>query len=191
VDLGNAPVTDFRKYTPETEDTTPSHLPPIPHPDKEGLQDDKPIVGETHHSIPEYIMPAHNRPKHHRPNLIRAVNYTLGPNGQLNKDNTYRGRRQLQLIECKYSTDDNITKIIEHIHTIYEPLKQALQTYGTLKADIEIISIVLSITCTFNVKTLVEIVQLVSFHEEPSDAMTYKQLPIPAKKIAMALHVHA
>jgi hypothetical protein len=46
---------------------------------------------------------------------------------------------------------------MEHIDTIYEPLKQALQTYGTLKADVKIIPIVISRTCTFNVKTLAEI----------------------------------
>jgi hypothetical protein len=42
-----------------------------------------------------------------------------------------------------------------------------------------------------NVKTLAEIAQLVSFKEKPPDALTYKQLLKPAKKIAMALHVHA
>ena len=41
-------------------------------------------------------------------------------------------------------TDGNIQTAIEHIYNIYEPLKQALQTYGTLKADIKIISIVIS-----------------------------------------------
>jgi hypothetical protein len=110
---------------------------------------------------------------------------------KLNVDNTYKGRRQLQIIECKYSTDGNITKIIDHIHTIYEPLKNALQTYGTIQADIKIIPIVISRTCTFNVKTLAEIAELVTFHEEPPDALTYKQLPKPAQTIVMTLHVHA
>jgi hypothetical protein len=44
---------------------------------------------------------------------------------------------------------------------------------------------------TFHVKTLSEITQLVSFKEEPSDAVTFKQLPITDKRIATALHVHA
>jgi hypothetical protein len=41
------------------------------------------------------------------------------------------------------------------------------------------------------VKILAEIAQLVSFKEEPPDELTFKQLPLTAKIIAMALHVHA
>jgi ADP-glucose pyrophosphorylase len=120
-----------------------------------------------------------------------AVGYAFGPNGKLIRDPTFRERGQLYLIECKSSTDRNTQEIIYHIHTIYEPLKQALQTHGTLKADIKIIPIVIRRTRTFNVKTLAENAQLVSFKEDPADTLTYKQLPRPAKKIAMGLHVHA
>jgi hypothetical protein len=81
--------------------------------------------------------------------------------------------------------------VIDHIYNIYEPLKQTLQIHGTLKAEIVIIPIIISITGTFNVHTLAEIAQLVSFREEPPDTLTYKQLPKPAQKIAMALHIHA
>ena len=77
------------------------------------------------------------------------------------------------------------------MYTIYEPLKQALQHHGTLKADIKIIPIVKSKTGTFNVKNLAEISQLVSFKEEPRDTLTYKHLPIPLKRNVMALHIHA
>ena len=70
--------------------------------------------------------------------------------------------------------------VIDRIYTFHEPLKQALQTHGTLKADIAIIPIVISIPETFNVKTRAEITQLVSFKEEPPDALTYKDLPRPA-----------
>jgi len=101
---------------------------------------------EPRHTIPEYILPAHKRPTHYRPDLIRAVGYTFGPNGKLIKDPTYQGGRQLQLIECKYSMDGNMQEIINLIHNIYEPLKQALQHHGTLKADITIIPIVISRT---------------------------------------------
>ena len=59
--------------------------------------------------------------------------------------------------------DGNIETIIEPIYNIYEPLKQALQNYGTLKADIKIIPIVISRTDTFHVRTLAEISQLVTF----------------------------
>ncbi len=128
------------------------------------------------------------RPTHHKLNIIRAIGYILGPDGTLKEDPTYIGRRQLQLIECKYSTDGNITNIIHHIYTIYEPLKHALQTHGTLQADIKVIQIVISRTCTLNVKTLAEIAQLVSFEEEPPDTLTYQQLSKSAQHIAMALH---
>jgi hypothetical protein len=191
IDLGKTPITDFRNTKPKTDDTTLSNFPPITHPEQEGLQDDKNADGETPHIIPEYILPAQPRPTHHKPDIIRAIGYFIGPDGTLKEDPTYKGRRQLQLIECKYSTDGNITDIIDHIHTIYEPLKQALQTYGTLKADIKIIPIVISRTGTFHVKTLAEIAQLISFEEEPPDALTYKQLPKPAQQIAMTLHIHA
>jgi hypothetical protein len=190
MDLGQKPVTDFKDIpipSPAPEDPT---LEAITQPNLEGLQDDK---ADTRYpqTIPEYILPAQHRPKHHRPDLIRAVGYMLTPEGRLTIDHTYRGRRQLQLIECKYSTDGNIDDIIEHIHIIYEPLKLALQTHGTIKADIKIIPIVISRTGTFNFKTLAEIAQLVSHSEEPPDSMTFKQLPKQAKRIAITLHKHA
>jgi hypothetical protein len=170
---------------------TPSHLHPIPHPYQEGALDDKLNTTEPQHTIPEYILPAKNKPAHHRPDLIMAVGYAFGPNSKLIRDPTFQGRRQLQLIECKHSVDGKTQEIIDHIHAIYKPLKQALQTHGTLKTNIKIIPIVISRTGTFHVKTLAEIAQLVSPKEEPPDTLTYKQLPRPAKKIAMTLHVHA
>jgi hypothetical protein len=83
--------------------------------------------------------------------------------------------------------------IIEHIYKLYEPLKQAIMLHatGAWKVEVQIIPIVISRTGSFHVKTLAEIAQLVSFHEEPPDVLTYRQLPRNAQKIAMALHVHA
>ena len=101
-------------------------------------------------------------PKHHRPDLIRAVGYATNSEGRLITDPTYRGRRQIQIIECKYSTTGNIQDIIDHIYQLYETLKAALQKHGRLKADNIIIPIVITRTSTFDVKTLPEIVQLVS-----------------------------
>jgi hypothetical protein len=97
------------------------------------------------------------------------VGFTLKKQGKLVKDLTYRGRREIQIIECKYSTDGNLQTIIDNIYDIYEPIRQALQTHGTLKAEVKIIPIVISRTGTFHVKTLAEIAQLVSFSEEPSN----------------------
>ena len=119
------------------------------------------------------------------------MGFTINKQGKLVKDLAYRGRRQIQIIECKYSIDDNIQTIIEHIYEIYEPLRQALHTYGTLKADVKTIPIVISRIGTFHVKTLAEISQLVSFIEEPPDGLTFKQLSPTTKRITMALYVHA
>jgi hypothetical protein len=119
------------------------------------------------------------------------VGFTLNRQGNLVKYLTYRGRRQIQIIECKYSTDGNIQTIIDHIYDIYEPLRLALQTHGTLKAEVKIIPIVIGRTRTVHVKTLAEFAQLVLFTEEPPDELIFKQLPLTAKRIAMALHVHA
>ena len=119
------------------------------------------------------------------------MGFTLNKQGRLVKYLTYRGRRQIQIIECKYSTDNNIQTIIDHIYDIYEPLRQALLTHGTLKADIKIIPIVISRIGAFHVKTLAEISQLVSFTEDPPDELTFKRLLPTTKKITMALHVHA
>ena len=111
------------------------------------------------------------------------MGFAIKQQGKLVKDPTYRGRKQIQIIECKYSTDGNIQTIIEHIYEIYKPLRQALQNYGTLKADVKIIPIVISRAGTFHVKTLAKISQLVSFTEEPPDELTFKQLPPTAKRI--------
>ncbi len=72
--------------------------------------------------------------------------------------------------------------IIDHICDIYDPLRLALQNYGTLKADVKIIPIVISQTGTFHVKTLAEIAQLVSFREEPPDELTFKNYPSQLKE---------
>ena len=61
----------------------------------------------------------------------------------------------------------------------------------SLKAEVKIIPVVISRTSTFHVKTLAGIDQLVSFKEEPQYELTFKQLPLTAKRIAIALHVHA
>jgi len=178
LDLGKTPIKDFTTLKPDTKNDTTSPLSQILHPEEERLQNGKPNKPNQPQAIPDYILPPQHRPTHHRPNMIRAIGYTINSNGPLIPDPAYGGRRQIQIIECKYSTDGNTQAVIEHIYNIYEPLKQALQTHGPLKAEIKIISIA-------------EIAQLVSFGEEPPDTLTYKQLPKPAQKIAMALHIHA
>ena len=124
-------------------------------------------------------------------NLVRRVEYTLNTQGRLVKDLTYRGRRQIQIIERKYSTDSNIQNIIDHIYDIYDPLRLALQTNGTLKSDIRIIPNVINRIGSFHVKPLAENAQLVSFKEEPRNYLSFKQLPTTAKQLAITLHRHA
>jgi len=125
MDLGHKPVTDFKTLHVPPLDTDPAQLDTITYPKQEGMQDDKadPNYPQT---IPEHILPAQHRPQHRRPDLIRAIGYTTTPEGRLTKDLTYMGRRQLQIIEYKYSTDGNTDDIIDHIYNIYEPLKLAL-----------------------------------------------------------------
>jgi hypothetical protein len=52
-------------------------------------------------------------------------------------------------------------------------------------------AIVISITGTFNIKTLAKTAQLVFYKEEPPDVTTHKQLQKKAKHIATSLHKHA
>jgi len=113
------------------------------------------ITLKTYHTI----YSTHNKDlnEHHRPDLVRAVGYTTNLEGRLITDPTYSRRRQIQIIECKYSTYGHIQEIIDHIYQLYEPLKTSLQTHGRLKADIIIIPIVISRTSTFNMKTLAEV----------------------------------
>jgi hypothetical protein len=53
---------------------------------------------------------------------------TLTKNKQENlvEDTSFRGRRCLRTIKCKYSTDCNILDTIHHIQHIYEPRKQTI-----------------------------------------------------------------
>ena len=121
------------------------------------MQDDKSENPEYPQSIPDYVLHPQHKPKHHIPNLILAVGFTLNTQGKLVKDLTYRGQRPIRIIECEYSIDGDVQTIIDHIYAIYDPLRLALQTFGTLKAKVKIIPIVISRTCTIYVKTLAEI----------------------------------
>jgi len=157
----------------------------------EVLQNDK---EKTQHPtiIPTDLLPKHKRPQHCKPDIIRAIKYTRNTQRQLVKDITYKGRRCLQLIECKYSTENNTLDTINTIHNICEPLKHAIMRHNRRKRlQVQIIPIVLSRTVNFHTRTLAEIAQLVPFKENPPDNIEYKSLPIQAQTIVMAIHVHA
>ena len=175
--MGHKPVTDFSNLAVDIDISSHTHHQGITHSLQEGLQDDKSENPDYPQSILDYVLHPQHKPKHHKPDLVRAVGYTLNTQGKLVKILTYRGQRQIKIIECKYSIDGNIQTIIDHIYDIYEQLRLALQTYGTLKAEVKMIPIVISQTGTIHVETLAVIAQLVSFKEEPPDDLTFKQPP--------------
>ena len=130
MDLGNKTVKDFTTQT-KIEMITPQNDSSLQalEDTNEGLQNDK---EKTQHPtiIPTNLLPKHKRPKHYKPDIIRAIGYQWNAKGQLVEDPTYKGRRCLQLIECKYSTDSNILDTITNIHNIYEPLKHAIMRHN-------------------------------------------------------------
>jgi hypothetical protein len=143
----------------------------------EGLKKDK---EKTQHPtiIPTNLLPKYKIPKHHKPDIIRAIGYKWNTQGQLVEDLTYKGRRCLQLIECKYSTDTINLDTITNIHNIYEPLKQAMMRHTRKNIlQVQMIPIVISRTSNFHTRTLPEIARLISFQENPPDNLTYKSLP--------------
>jgi len=192
MDLGIKTIKDFKTHmkiemTTPQEDTTLQALEAT----REGLQNDK---AKTQHPtiLPTDLLPKHKRPQHHKPDIIRAIGYTRNTKGQMVEDITYKGRRCLQLIECKYSTNINTLDTITNIHNIYEPLKHAMMRHNRNKRlQVQIIPIVISRTGNFHTRTLAEIAQLVFFKENPPNNITYKSLPTQAKTIVMAIHVHA
>ena len=82
--------------------------------------------------------------------------------------------------------------IIEYIHTIYEPLKQAIQVHNNGRIQVEAIQIVINMTGNFHTHThTCRNSQLVSLKENPPNTLTYKSLSHQAQTIAMTLYIHA
>ena len=150
-------------------------------------------AGVSYAHIGYILLPADKRPQHQKPDIIRAVGYTIDERTDLLvRDLTYTGHRTLQLIECKYSTDTNMDTIYEDIKNIYTQLRHCILEHGWWDDTIEIIPIVISRTASFHVKTLGEIAQLVSWQEEPPpDRMTYTSLDRDCKAIVRELNAHA
>jgi hypothetical protein len=117
-DLGHKPVTDFRNITVDIDTSSHTHHQGITHSLQEELQDDKEENPDYPQSIPDYVLHPQHKPKHHKPDIIRAVGYTLNTQGKLVKDLTHRGHGHIQIIEYKFSTDGNIHTIIDHIYNI-------------------------------------------------------------------------
>jgi hypothetical protein len=191
MDLGNKPVRDFKaQMYMETTTTQEDHKLQSIEATQEGLQNGKASINHPT-IIPNTILPKHKRPKHYKPGIIRAIGYKTNSQDDLVENTTYKGRRCVQLIECKYSTYINISDIIDNIYAIYAPLKQAILQYNNGLLQVEVITIVIHRTCNFHTRTMVEIAQLVSFKENPPNTLTYKSLPPQAQTFATSLHIHA
>jgi hypothetical protein len=90
------------------------------------------------------------------------------------------------------SVNSSQTRIYKRSSTTYIlSINHLNKPYKPTAPSVIIVPIVISKNGTFNVKTLAEIAQLVSFKEKQPNALAYKQLPRSAQKISMALHVHA
>jgi len=151
MDLGNKTVKDFKtqmkiEMTTPQEDTTTQAIEAT----HEGLQNAKEKT-QRPTVIPTDLLPKHKRPQHIKPDIIRAIGYKWNTKGQLVEDTPYKGRRCLQLIECKYSTDNNTLDTIANIHNIYEPLKHAIMRHNRkTRLQVQIIPIVISRTGNFH-----------------------------------------
>ncbi len=99
-DLGHKPVINFANLTVDLDISIHTNHQGISKPLQEGLQDDKSENLEHPQSIPDCILHPQHKPKHHNLYLIQAVWYTFNTQGKLVKDLTYRGQRQIQIIEC-------------------------------------------------------------------------------------------
>ena len=84
-----------------------------------------------------------------------------------------------------YSTDNNILDTINNIHTIHEPLKHAILLQNKGRLQVQIIPIVISMTCNFQTRPIAKIAQLISFKENPPDSLTYKTIPKQSQTIIM------
>jgi hypothetical protein len=85
MDLENKLVKDFKTRTRiETNTTQDDHTLQSIEATQEGLQNDK---ANTKHPIiiPNIILPKHKRPKHHKPDLIKAIGYSINSRGVLVK----------------------------------------------------------------------------------------------------------
>ena len=110
MDLGIQSTRDFEQ---QLEDCRADLLQtPADSPEETDDQDHKP---DQYYAtiLPEYILPRQHRPPHYKPDIVRAVGYYIdSTTGRLAEDPDYTGRRALQLIECKFSTDTDMHEII-------------------------------------------------------------------------------
>ena len=100
------------------------------------------------------------------------------------------GKPTLQIIEGKYCTDHNAETIIDRIHSIYTPLKQAIQEHGAWPYEVTIHPVVISRTGTFHERTIETIHGLFTLKDKPPDDGKYATSP-EATTLIKEMHVHA
>ena len=86
LDLGNTSTKDFKTLPQDNTEYPAAQLPQILHPEEEGLRNDKPNTATHPQTIPEYILPPQHRSTHHKPDMIKAIGYTINSNGKLIPD---------------------------------------------------------------------------------------------------------
>jgi hypothetical protein len=84
--LGHKPVTDFGILMADIDTSSHTHRQGITHSTQESLQDDKSENLDYSQSIPDYVLHPQHKPNHHKPDLVRAVGYTLNKQGKLVKN---------------------------------------------------------------------------------------------------------
>ena len=80
-DYGHKPITHFSNITVDIATSSHTHYQGITHSLQEGLQDDISRNPDYPQFIPDYVLHPQYKPKHHKPDLIRAIGYTLNTQG--------------------------------------------------------------------------------------------------------------
>ena len=94
-ELGHKPVTNFNNLKADIHTSPLTHRQGRTHSLHEGLQDDKSENPDYPQSIPDSVLHPEHKPRHHKPDLIRAVGYTLNTQSKLVQDLADRGQRQI------------------------------------------------------------------------------------------------
>ena len=78
------------------------------------------------------ILPRHKLPTHHKPDNIRYVGFDLSESGKHvhPAEDCREEDRQMEIIECKVSTDYNMKEVEANAHATYIPLANAIKAHG-------------------------------------------------------------
>jgi hypothetical protein len=95
MDLGIKTIKDFKAQT-KMKTTTPQedHYLQALETSQEGVHDDK-EKSQLPTIIHITLLPKHKRPKHHKPDIIRAIGYRKESQDQLVKETIYKEKKML------------------------------------------------------------------------------------------------